>query len=310
VPNRIPDLPGESTGSLEQADCQPITTCYNALATCGIASDGCGGTLNCGTCPSGEVCTNNNCYSATCKPSICGPNNCGCSGDGCGGIMCCGGCPIGSYCNSVVCAQVCNPATCPAVSIRTTEWQPCVNGVCNLGGGNVGVGFADTVQAVGGTGSPSQIPTYRWSVVAGSLPSGLTLDPGFGSTNTLLHGTPTTAGQSTFTIQVEDVAQKTGQQAFTVTIGSGNEDYVHITGATYNIRKQQLSVSAVDPNIDAALTVYLTSTGQKLGILSTFHTGTYSGSFFLHLLSPASITLKSSRGASDNAAVNFISGRY
>lgn len=79
-----------------QSRCMPITTCYNAGATCRTASDGCGGTLHCGSCPSGEVWTNNNCYSATCKPFTCGPNSCGCSGDGCGGTLCCGGCPVGA----------------------------------------------------------------------------------------------------------------------------------------------------------------------------------------------------------------------
>ena len=300
--------PGESTASLEQASCAPITSCYNAGATCGVASDGCGGTLSCGACPSGQVCNSNNCYPANCQPSTCQQvgSNCGCSGDGCGGTICCGTCPTGSYCNSIVCVQVCDPATCPPVSVRTTEWQPCANGVCNLGGGNTGVGFADTMVALGGTSSASQSPPYQWSVVAGTLPPGLTLDPSLGSTTTWLHGTPNTPGDSTFTVQVMDAAQKTGQQEFKVTIGTGNEDYVHFTGATYNVRRQELSVSAVDPNIDAGLTVYLTSSGTKIGTLSTSHTGTYSGSFFLRMSNPASITVKSSRGASDATAVNFV----
>jgi hypothetical protein len=58
------------TGTLEQAICSPIS-CYGYGYTCGSASDGCGGTLNCGTCASGDVCTNHNCYLANCVPYTC-----------------------------------------------------------------------------------------------------------------------------------------------------------------------------------------------------------------------------------------------
>ncbi|HSY23845.1 MAG TPA: metallophosphoesterase [Polyangiaceae bacterium] len=44
--------------------CTP-KTCSTALATCGSVSDGCGGTLNCGVCPSGQTCTNNMCGAGT-----------------------------------------------------------------------------------------------------------------------------------------------------------------------------------------------------------------------------------------------------
>ena len=126
----------DPTQSVQQAQssCMPITTCNNAGATCGTASDGCGGTLNCGSCPSGQVCTNNNCYSATCQAFTCGPNSCGCSGDGCGGTLCCGGCAVGAYCNVPICAQLCND--CAAMEVVTTSFQPCTNGVCNMGEGN------------------------------------------------------------------------------------------------------------------------------------------------------------------------------
>jgi hypothetical protein len=50
---------GGSPGPLAQAGCIPLT-CSSANAACGTLADGCGGTLNCGSCPSGEVCTNNN----------------------------------------------------------------------------------------------------------------------------------------------------------------------------------------------------------------------------------------------------------
>jgi hypothetical protein len=34
------------------------------IGVCGTAPDGCGGTLDCGTCPSGDVCSSNQCCPA------------------------------------------------------------------------------------------------------------------------------------------------------------------------------------------------------------------------------------------------------
>jgi hypothetical protein len=58
----------------------------------------------------------------------------------------------------------------------------------------------------------------HWSISAGSLPAGLTLDPNAGS----LSGTPTSLGTSNFTVMVADSAQMPAQSsvAFSVTIGA------------------------------------------------------------------------------------------
>jgi Putative Ig domain len=44
------------------------------------------------------------------------------------------------------------------------------------------------------------VPPYAWAVVSGALPAGLTLNGGTGG----IAGTPTTAGTSSFTVQVTD----------------------------------------------------------------------------------------------------------
>jgi hypothetical protein len=44
----------------EPPACEPLT-CEEVGATCGVASDGCGDTLDCGGCPAGEVCVDNAC---------------------------------------------------------------------------------------------------------------------------------------------------------------------------------------------------------------------------------------------------------
>jgi len=51
-------------GTVNVCGCTPRTTCP-AGDNCGSVPDGCGGTLNCGTCANGQTCTNNVCGGCT-----------------------------------------------------------------------------------------------------------------------------------------------------------------------------------------------------------------------------------------------------
>ncbi len=72
--------------------------------------------------------------------------------------------------------------------------------------------YSDTLTAGGG------VLTYKWSVVSGNLPPGLTLTTTANSTG-VISGTPTTEGVFQFTVQVLDFAGGTATRAFTITIG-------------------------------------------------------------------------------------------
>jgi hypothetical protein len=83
------------------------TTCNEQSSNCGTMPDDCGGTLNCGTCSSGQVCQSNHCVAPApppnpCVPLQCGayPLMCGSQPDGCHGMTPdCGQCSGGDICD-------------------------------------------------------------------------------------------------------------------------------------------------------------------------------------------------------------------
>jgi len=82
--------------------------------------------------------------------------------------------------------------------------------------GEVGAAYGASLAASGG------VLPYAWSINAGALPDGLTLDPASGG----LSGTPTAAGSFAFTAVVTDAVPESDSREFTVVIaeaGSGSD---------------------------------------------------------------------------------------
>ena len=77
--------------------CTP-KTCTDLGLECGPAGDGCGGLIQCGDCPPGEMCGGGGkpgvCGNLACTPKTCADlgAECGPVGDGCGNVLQCGDC--------------------------------------------------------------------------------------------------------------------------------------------------------------------------------------------------------------------------
>jgi large repetitive protein len=87
--------------------------------------------------------------------------------------------------------------TAPPLAITTID----------LAGGKVGVSYAQSLGATGGT------PPYDWRISQGSLPDGLTL-----STSGTIAGTPTTANTFRFAVTVTDSRQVTDTRSYVLTV--------------------------------------------------------------------------------------------
>jgi hypothetical protein len=114
--------------------CQP-TTCSAQGATCGSIPDGCGGTLQCGSCGSGMVCSASNTCVPACTPTTCAAQGatCGLLASGCGGTLQCGACSGTDLCTNNVCAAA--PAGGQATYDATLKAPRCsgTDALCDSG---------------------------------------------------------------------------------------------------------------------------------------------------------------------------------
>jgi hypothetical protein len=145
------------------SSCVPLT-CAGQGLSCGPAGDGCGNTIQCGTCtapltcggagvlgqcgePDGGVCTPASC---TQQGIACGP-----AGDGCGNAINCGSCPTGQTCGGGGVPGHCGAPDGGACSPISCASQGLACGPAGDGCGNViECGTCPTGQTCGGAGTP------------------------------------------------------------------------------------------------------------------------------------------------------------
>ena len=95
-----------------------------------------------------------------------------------------------------------------ALSI-TVAPAPVTITTASLPNGQIGVPYAQTLQASGGTGS------YTWSVSSGALSAGLSL-----SASGQITGTPTTSGNASFTIKVSDTGSGSATRSLSISVAA------------------------------------------------------------------------------------------
>jgi hypothetical protein len=126
---------------------------------CGLVADGCGGTVNCGTCTQPDTCGGggapNVCGHPMCTPKTlqqaCSGLSCGWVSDGCGGAINCGTCSNGGVCGGAgpnQCGGQCTPTTCDAAGAE------CGN-IANRCGGLLSCGQCPPGETCGAAG-PNQ----------------------------------------------------------------------------------------------------------------------------------------------------------
>ncbi|MBB4105838.1 beta strand repeat-containing protein [Allorhizobium borbori] len=107
-----------------------------------------------------------------------------------------------------------SPATVTiTVSAPTLTFSPAAGALTN---GTVGTAYSQTLAASGGTAP------YTYTVTSGSLPAGLSLNTATGA----ISGTPTTAGNASFSISATDTANATGVVHYSIAVAAPAASFV------------------------------------------------------------------------------------
>ncbi|QWV97167.1 putative Ig domain-containing protein [Geomonas nitrogeniifigens] len=155
-----------------------------------------------------------------------------------------------------------NDGASATASFSVSVYPPLQIGTTSLAGGYAGASYSQSLTASGGTGS------YTWSVISGSLPEGLSLNPTTGQ----IAGTPTAAGSS-FTVECRDGNQTAATAALAIVIEAARPDLVvtAVSGPTSGTRGKKVMLTATVKNQGQAtagastLSFYLSSDGTVSG---------------------------------------------
>ena len=154
-------------------------------------------------------------------------------------------------------------ATSNAATLTVTAASAVQITTSSLPNGQVQAAYSATLQATGGT------TPYTWSVTSGTLPAGLSLTASSGA----ISGTPTTAGTSSFTIQVADSAGNKASAGFSITVTGGTGGGTMPTfGHVFIVVGENSSYSQT---FNSTNMPYLTSLANKYGLATKYWADTH-----------------------------------
>jgi chitodextrinase len=181
--------------------CTP-TTCSAQGKNCGSISNGCGGTLGCGSCTSPAVCGGAgvaNVCGTSCTPTTCSAQgkNCGSISDGCGGTLSCGSCTTTQVCST---SNTCVADTvAPSVPSKLTD--------TNVTTSSVTIDWLPSTDNV----SVAGYKVYRGGTQVGTSSSTSYTDTGL-ATNT----------SYSYTVSAYDPAGNTSAQSTPLSVGTSS----------------------------------------------------------------------------------------
>lgn len=184
-----------------------------------------------------------------------------------------------------------NPAPAPPVTLTGVTLNP-----TSVTGGAASQG---TVTLSGPAQSPTVVSLSSSSAVAG-VPASVTVPAGASSA---VFGVATTSVNSATSVNITAVSGGVTRTATLTVNPAAPADTVSVQKAEYNSSKRTLRVDASSSRSNATLQVFVTSTGQLLGTLSSRGGGKYSGDLNA-ATNPRNITVRSSFGGSATRAVS------
>lgn len=172
----------------------------------------------------------------------------------------------------------------PALTITTAS----------LPGGSMGTAYSQTLHATGG------VPSYTWTITAGSLPAGLTL-----SSAGVIAGTPTVIGTSNFTVKVTDsqtptAATKTANLSIVIIAAPLSVTTTSLAdGVIANAYSQTLQAAGGTPAYTWSISVGTLPAGLNLNASTGTITGTPTA------IGTSSFTAKVTDAAAGTATANL-----
>ena len=147
----------------------------------------------------------------------------------------------------------------------TVSSRPAIVTASPLAPGVTGTAYQLSLSGSGGT------PPYQWSLLAGALPAGLSLDPSSGA----IGGKPSAPGHASFTVQLQDSAGISAAKPFDITI----TQTVSVAPATLLFRT---------PFAPQTVQVACSTVGAQLSISTS---APWLGASPAHAASPAAISI-------------------